>query len=85
FVPTENISCSCGELRQTREHILCKCPLFTRQCIHLREVSRHLISSEIMGTERGNIALVIFLEEFDAFKKRGWRNDEEDIEGIIEE
>ncbi|KAG1850096.1 hypothetical protein C8R48DRAFT_613696, partial [Suillus tomentosus] len=53
-------SCSCGEPRQTREHILCKCPLFTRQYIHLREVSCHLTSSEIMGTERGIIALITF-------------------------
>ncbi|KAG2099233.1 uncharacterized protein F5147DRAFT_524590, partial [Suillus discolor] len=66
FVPTETTSCSCGEPRQTRE--LCNCLLFTHQSIHLR-VSLHLISSEIMGTEKGIVAMVTFLEESDAFKK----------------
>ncbi|KAG1807298.1 uncharacterized protein BJ212DRAFT_1282164, partial [Suillus subaureus] len=61
-------SCPCGERRQAREHILCYCPLFNRQRIHLHEFSRHLILSEIMGTEKGITAMVKFLEESDTFK-----------------
>ncbi|KAG1757885.1 hypothetical protein EDB19DRAFT_1617798, partial [Suillus lakei] len=69
FVPIESISYPCGELRQTRVYILSECPLPIRQRRHLREISSNLIPSEIMGTEKGNVALVKFIEESNAFKK----------------
>lgn len=71
FVPTEPIMCSCGEPRQTREHILRDCPLFARQRIHLRHVSYNIILNEILGTEKGIKALAKFIEESSAFKKVG--------------
>ncbi|KAG1884001.1 hypothetical protein F4604DRAFT_1574888, partial [Suillus subluteus] len=52
FVPTESISCPCGGPRQMREHILRNCSLFTHQRTHLRVVSRSIILSEILGTEK---------------------------------
>ncbi|KAG1778178.1 hypothetical protein EV702DRAFT_968614, partial [Suillus placidus] len=65
FVPTEPTSCPCGEPRQTRTHVLCKCPLFIRQRRHLHDVLGNLIPS-IMGTVKGIMALVKFIEESDA-------------------
>ncbi|KAG1751094.1 hypothetical protein EDB19DRAFT_1675258, partial [Suillus lakei] len=81
FVPTESISCPCGELRQTPEHILCEYPPFIRQRRHLREISRNLIPSEIMGTEKGNVAPVKYIEESITFKKDRQRRVEDDVEG----
>lgn len=69
FVPTEPTRCPCGEPRQTREHILRDCPQFTRQRIHLREVSYNIILNEILGTEKGIKALATFIKESSAFKK----------------
>jgi len=51
----------------------------------LREVSRHLLSSEIMDAEKGIMATIKLLEEPDASTKGRQRNDEEDIEERIEE
>ncbi|KAG1734173.1 hypothetical protein EDB19DRAFT_1639226, partial [Suillus lakei] len=78
YLPTEPTGCPC---RETRKHILCDCPLFTRQRIYLREVFRNLILSELMSTEEGIKALAKFTEESGAFKKdTRQRQEEDDIE-----
>ncbi|KAI6123223.1 hypothetical protein EDD16DRAFT_685345 [Pisolithus croceorrhizus] len=66
FVPTEIISCPCGE------HILTSCPTFEPNCVTPRSALEDLvIVTDILGTEKGIEALAEFLKETDAFKKSG--------------
>lgn len=69
FVPSEAVSCPCGERLQTREHILATCPTFESKRDALRSASEDLVITDILGTEKGIEALSQFLQETDAFKK----------------
>ncbi|KAH7930245.1 hypothetical protein BV22DRAFT_66415 [Leucogyrophana mollusca] len=55
---------------QTREHIIRECPQYEAHRQVLRGVSREIIMSEVMGTEKGIEALAEFIKESGAFKKR---------------
>ncbi|KZV89833.1 hypothetical protein EXIGLDRAFT_576125, partial [Exidia glandulosa HHB12029] len=71
FVPSENVDCPCGERMQTREHTLRECPRYDHYRATLRAASRHIVLSEILGTERGIEALSGFLRKSGAFTKTG--------------
>ncbi|KAI6018624.1 hypothetical protein PISMIDRAFT_98132, partial [Pisolithus microcarpus 441] len=69
FVPSETISCSCGEHIQTHKHILAMCPTFEANRDTLHSTSEDLVITDILGTEKGIKALTNFLKEMDTFKK----------------
>ncbi|KAK0212341.1 hypothetical protein DFS33DRAFT_1247902, partial [Desarmillaria ectypa] len=71
FVPSENVDCPCGELFQTREHIIHECPLYEMQRGILRNVSRTLYLPDILGTKEGIAALGEFIENSGAFTRSG--------------
>ncbi|KAG2116425.1 uncharacterized protein F5147DRAFT_344514 [Suillus discolor] len=68
FVQTQPTGCSCGESRQTREHILHDCRLFTHQRNHLHAVTHDIILSMTLGVAKEIAAQVKFIQESDAFK-----------------
>ncbi|KAJ7774347.1 hypothetical protein DFH07DRAFT_693119, partial [Mycena maculata] len=53
FVPSEDVDCPCGEVFQTREHVLRECPLYEDQRHILKEVSKDVSLPEILGTKKG--------------------------------
>ncbi|KAJ6572773.1 hypothetical protein DFH09DRAFT_916441 [Mycena vulgaris] len=71
FVPFENVDCSCGEVFQTREHLLRECPLYEDQRHILEKVSRNISLPEILGTKEGIDALAKFLDKSGASTKTG--------------
>lgn len=71
FVPSEDVDCPCGERLQTREHSLRECPRYDAFRGKLRDASRNIILSEILGTPRGIEALSGFLRRSGAFTKTG--------------
>ena len=68
-VPTEDRSCPCGELLQSRDHILATCPMYADQRQVLKTASEDLVTSDILGTKEGIEALIQFLRATNAFKK----------------
>jgi ribonuclease HI len=70
FFPTEPIMCPCGDGSiETREHILAACPRYNVWRWKLRNISRDIVLSEILGTPRGIEALSSFLESSGAFSR----------------
>ncbi|KAG7447139.1 uncharacterized protein BT62DRAFT_1004717, partial [Guyanagaster necrorhizus] len=76
FVPSKNVDCPCGELFQTREHILRECPLYEEQRGILRNVSRTIYLPDILGTKEGITALSEFMENTGAFTRTGQPQNE---------
>ena len=70
-VPSENISCPCGEEIQTRKHIIGTCPQYENHRQILRNVSNSIYMPDILGTKQGIAALSKFLERSGAFTKSG--------------
>ncbi|KAF9441851.1 hypothetical protein P691DRAFT_628680, partial [Macrolepiota fuliginosa MF-IS2] len=70
-VPSERISCPCGENLQTCKHILCSCPTYKKHHQILRDTSDTLYLPDILGTKAGISALAEFLEKSGAFTKSG--------------
>lgn len=68
-VPSEIPSCPCGEVLQTRQHILQSCPLYSSHRHILRKISPTISLPVILGTEQGIKALARFIEKSDAFSK----------------
>ncbi|KAJ6537273.1 hypothetical protein DFH09DRAFT_930974 [Mycena vulgaris] len=71
FVPSENVDCPCGEVFQTREHLLRECPLYEDQRHILEKASRDISLPEILGTKEGIDALAEFLDKSGVFTKTG--------------
>ncbi|KIM50329.1 hypothetical protein SCLCIDRAFT_79100, partial [Scleroderma citrinum Foug A] len=59
----------CGELLQSRDHILATCPTYADQRQVLKTASEDLVTSDILGTKEGIEALIQFLRTTNAFKK----------------
>ncbi|KAF5350420.1 hypothetical protein D9758_012444 [Tetrapyrgos nigripes] len=71
FVPDENVDCPCGEALQTREHVLCDCPIYEPHRDILRGASENLEMPELLGTKDGIEALTEFIQKSGAFTKTG--------------
>ncbi|KAK0203621.1 RnaseH domain, transposon factor [Desarmillaria ectypa] len=71
YIGDENVDCPCGELFQTREHVIRECPLYEIQRGILQKVSRTLYLSDILGTKEGIAALGEFIEKSGAFTRSG--------------
>lgn len=70
FRPLDPTSCACDRhTLQTREHIICECPLYHHARHHLREVSPTLSLPIILGSKKGLAALAKFLAASSAFTK----------------
>ncbi|KAJ3536486.1 hypothetical protein NMY22_g6022 [Coprinellus aureogranulatus] len=70
FELDEPYTCPCDNVSlETREHILVHCPRFERWRYGLREVSRDIVLSEILGTDKGIEALEKFLRRSKAFSR----------------
>ncbi|PPR03941.1 hypothetical protein CVT26_001146 [Gymnopilus dilepis] len=65
------IQCPCGEIVESREHILCACPRYANSRHMLRKVSRDVFVPDILGTKEGITALVDFLKASGAFTRTG--------------
>ncbi|KAJ6528059.1 hypothetical protein B0H19DRAFT_969320 [Mycena capillaripes] len=85
FVHSENVDCPCGEILQTREHILRECPQYAEQRPILEAISRDASLPEILGTREGIAALAKFLEESGAFTKTGKPRHEVSIPSFDDE
>ncbi|KAE9382790.1 hypothetical protein BT96DRAFT_794553, partial [Gymnopus androsaceus JB14] len=71
FVPLKNIDCPCGKDFQTWEHVLWGCPQYEHHRHILREVSEDVLLSDILGMEKGILALVDFLKVSGALTQDG--------------
>ncbi|KAJ7832995.1 hypothetical protein B0H13DRAFT_2428992 [Mycena leptocephala] len=71
FVPSEPVTCPCGEPFQTRVHILRECETYAWHREILQKVSEDISMPEILATEKGLQALALFLEKTGAFTKTG--------------
>ncbi|KAF8206201.1 hypothetical protein K438DRAFT_1714509 [Mycena galopus ATCC 62051] len=85
FIFSEDVDCPCGEVFQTREHLLCECPQYEGQRHILREASRDLSLPDILGTKEGVAALAKFLEESGAFTKTGKARREPELPVFADE
>ena len=70
-VPSESISCPCGEEIQTQKHIINTCPQYENHCQILHNVSSFIYMPDILGTKQGIAAISKFLERWGAFTKNG--------------
>jgi len=70
-VPSESISCPCGEEIQTQKHIINTCPQYENYCQILHNVSSSIYMPDILGTKQGIAALSKFLKRTGAFTKNG--------------
>ncbi|KAF8180513.1 hypothetical protein K438DRAFT_1976703 [Mycena galopus ATCC 62051] len=70
---------------QSREHVLCECPLYEDQRQTLRAASKDLFLPELLGTKEGISALAKFLEQSGAFTKTGKPRREEPLPTLEEE
>ncbi|KAI5899232.1 uncharacterized protein SCHCODRAFT_02482788 [Schizophyllum commune H4-8] len=61
----------CGELLQTRQHILAECPQYEEHRYLLRDASRGLSLPVLLGTKKGIAALTEFIAASGAFTKTG--------------
>jgi ribonuclease HI len=71
FHRDEDLGCPCGEIYQTREHILAHCRLHEAERGKLRKASRDIWLPTILGTKKGITALKAFLAESTAFTRNG--------------
>jgi hypothetical protein len=62
MIPSESISCECGEELQTRQHVLRDCPLFEADRFRLRKAVPSLDERRIVHSKAGRAALLDFLE-----------------------
>ena len=70
FFPSEPFLCPCGDGSvETREHVLTSCTRYDAHRWILREVSRDVVLSEILGTPKGIEALTVFLDQSGAFTR----------------
>lgn len=69
YVPTEDTHCPCGEVTQTRDHIILSCPLFRRQRRTLRDEDGSIKIDDLVGTLQGRERLATFLSSSTAFNK----------------
>jgi hypothetical protein len=67
----EEIGCPCGEVLQTREHILQHCPRYEAHRHILRRISPTVDLSDILGSLKGIKALSKFIAKTGAFSKGG--------------
>jgi hypothetical protein len=66
----EPTSCPCGEILQTRIHLILECPRFNNQRRLLRDKKTKRIDYEtLLGTPRGIRRLAKFLEATNAYDK----------------
>ena len=70
-VPTEPVSCPCGEPRQTRQHIICICNKYNNYRHILCKFSPELVLADILGTTKGISSFAKFLKASGAFTKTG--------------
>ncbi|KAJ7219945.1 hypothetical protein GGX14DRAFT_432501 [Mycena pura] len=85
FVFSEDVDCPCGEIFQTREHLLCECPQYENQRGILQGASRDMALPEILGTKGGVAALAKFLEATGAFTKTGKARRETELPTFADE
>ena len=71
FLRDVDSDCPCGELLQTRHHILAECPIYEEHRHLLREASRGLSLPVLLGTKKGIAALTEFIAASGAFTKTG--------------
>ncbi|KAL1740942.1 RnaseH domain, transposon factor [Schizophyllum fasciatum] len=71
FLRDVNSNCPCGELLQTRQHILAECPIFEGHHHLLREASNGLSLPILMGTKKGIAALTEFVAASGTFTRSG--------------
>lgn len=70
FAFDEPHSCPCDDTTlETREHVLIHCPRFEIWRQNLRQASRNIVLSEILGTHKGIEALEVFLRRSKAFTR----------------
>ncbi|KAJ3501041.1 hypothetical protein NMY22_g19059 [Coprinellus aureogranulatus] len=70
FALDEPYTCACDNITlETREHVLIHCPRFERWRDDLRRVSREIVLSDILGTDKGIEALETFLHHSKAFAR----------------
>jgi ribonuclease HI len=67
-----NVECACGAQRETRDHILLRCPLFVehRHILWRGNTLIGMYDDFIFSTKEGKLLLLKFLEKTDAFFKR---------------
>jgi ribonuclease HI len=71
FNRDEDLGCPCGEIYQTREHILAHCRLHEAERGKLWKASRDIWLPTILGTKDGTEALKAFLSKSNAFTRNG--------------
>jgi len=76
FIPTETINCCCGELIETRLHILQECPLYEEWWHLLNNDENQFNLADILGTDDGATKVSSFLEASGAYEKK-LRNETE--------
>ncbi len=76
FIPTETINCCCGELIETRLHILQECPLYEEWWHLLNNDENQFNLADILGTDDGATKVSSFLEASGAYEKKP-RNETE--------
>jgi len=70
-VPSESISCPCGEEIQTQKHIIDTYPQYENHCQILHNVSSSIYMPDILGTKQDIAALSKFLKRTSTFTKNG--------------
>jgi len=70
-IPSESISCPCGEEIQTWKHIIDTCPQYENHCQILCNVSSFVYMPDILRTKQGIAPLSKFLKRTGAFTKNG--------------
>lgn len=68
-VPSEPVDCPCGAPLQTRTHLLRDCHDHDEAREILYEFSPNLSITDILGSEKGIVALAKFLQASDTFSK----------------
>jgi hypothetical protein len=67
-----DVECACGAQRETRDHILLRCPLFAehRHILWRGDTLIGMYNDFIFSTKEGKLLLLKFLEKTDAFFKQ---------------
>ena len=71
FFPEKSVDCECGELLQTREHIIRSCDRYETQRTKLVTEHSEIALPELLGTPRGIAALSEFIRGSGAFTFTG--------------
>ncbi|KAL1713735.1 hypothetical protein EV715DRAFT_159860, partial [Schizophyllum commune] len=71
FLHDVDSNCPCGELLQTRKHILAECPIYGTHRHLLREASPGFSLPVLLGTKKGIEALTEFVAKTGAFTRSG--------------